>query len=108
MNPWETLTMSRKEAPRVGLLKALVAKRVTGREVAAALAVTVRQVWRLKRRFEVAGAAGLLHRSRGRPSPRGLGARPRQRVATLLTTKYRDFNDSPATGEPQEVEGLAI
>src|SRR5437867_2275369 len=63
MKTWETLTMSRKEAPRVGLLKALVAKRVTGREVAAALAVTVRQVWRLKRRFEAAGAAGLLHRT---------------------------------------------
>ena len=100
--------MSRKEAPRVGLLKALVAKRVTGREVAAALAVTVRQVWRLKRRFEVAGAAGLLHRSRGRPSPRRLPARLRQRVATLLTTTYRDFNDCHATEKLQEVEGLAL
>jgi hypothetical protein len=43
MNPWETLTMSQKEAPRVGLLKALVARRVIGREVATALGVTVRQ-----------------------------------------------------------------
>ena len=100
--------MSRKEAPRVGLLKALVAKRVTGREVAAALAVTVRQVWRLKRRFEATGAAGLLHRSRGRPSPRRLAARLRQRVATLLTTTYRDFNDCHATEKLQEVEGLAL
>src|SRR5438034_1702497 len=108
MKTWETLTMSRKEAPRVGLLKALVAKRVTGREVAAALAVTVRQVWRLKRRFEATGAAGLLHRSRGRPSPRRLPARLRQRVATLLTTTYRDFNDCHATEKLQEVEGLAL
>lgn len=89
--------MSRKEAPRIGLLTALVARRVTGREVAAALVVTVRHVWRLKRRFEAAGAAGLLHRSRGRPSPRRLAARLRQRVATLLTTTYRDFNDCHAT-----------
>jgi transposase len=108
MKTWETLTMSRKEAPRVGLLKALVARRVTGREVAAALAVTVRQVWRLKRRFESAGAAGLLHRGRGRPSPRRVAARLRQRVATLLTTTYRDFNDCHATEKLQEVEGLAI
>src|SRR5438093_11225293 len=96
MNPWETLTMSRKEAPRVGLLKALVARRVTGREVAAALAVTVRQVWRLKRRFEAAGAAGLLHRSRGRPSPRRPPARLRQRVATLPATADRDLNERHA------------
>src|SRR5713101_6341495 len=108
MKTWETLTMSRKEAPRMGLLKALVARRVTGREVATALAVTVRQVWRLKRRFEAAGAEGLLHRSRGRPSPRRLAARLRQRVATLLTTTYRDFNDCHATEKLQEVEGLAL
>jgi transposase len=100
--------MSQKEAPRIGLLTALVARRVTGREVATALAVTVRQVWRLKRRFESAGAAGLLHRSRGRPSPRRLAARLRQRVAMLLTTTYRDFNDCHATEKLQEVEGLAL
>lgn len=100
--------MSQKEAPRLGLLKALVAKRVTGREVAAALAVTVRQVWRLKRRVEAAGAAGLLHRSRGRPSPRRLAARLRQRVSQLLATTYRGFNDCHATEKLQEVEGLAL
>jgi transposase len=108
MKTRETLTMSQKEAPRIGLLKALVARRVTGREVAAALDVTVRQVWRLKRRFEAAGAEGLLHRSRGRPSLRRLAARLRQRVATLLTTTYRDFNDCHATEKLQEVEGLTL
>src|SRR5260370_5644583 len=108
MKTWETLTMSRKEAPRVGLLKALVAKRVTGREVAAALAVTVRQVWRVKRGCEWAGAAGLLHRGGGRPWPRRVAARLRQGVATLLATTYRDFNDCHATEKLQEVEGLAI
>jgi transposase len=65
-------------------------------------------VWRLKRRFEAAGAAGLLHRSRGRPSPRRLAARLRQRVVTLLTTTYRDFNDCHATEKLREVEGLAV
>src|SRR6266436_5890986 len=106
METWETLTMSQKEAPRVGLLKALVARRVTGREVAAALRVTVRQVWRLKGRFE--SAEGLLHRSRGRLSPRRLAARLRERVSQLLATTYRDFNDCHATEKLQEVDGLPI
>src|SRR5712692_3271712 len=108
MKTWETLTMSQKEAPRIGLLKALGAGRVIGREVARALGVTVRQVWRLKRRFEAEGAEGLLHRSRGRPSPRRLAARLRQRVSQLLRTTYRDFNDCHATEKLQEVEGLAL
>src|SRR5882672_10058820 len=108
MNPRETLTMSRKEAPRAGLLKALVAGRVTGGEVAAALGLTERQVRRLRRRFETEGAEGLVHRSRGRPSLRRLARRLRQRVATLLSTTYRDFNDCHATEKLQEVEGLAL
>lgn len=100
--------MSQKEAPRVGLLKALVAGRVTGREAAAALQLSERQVRRLRRRFEAAGAEGLLHRGRGRSSPRRLVPRLRQQVARLLTTTYRDFNDCHATEKLQEVEGLAI
>jgi len=67
-----------------------------------------RQVRRLRRRFETEGAEGLLHRSRGRPSPRRLARRLRQRVAALLTTTYRDFNDCHATEKLQEVEGLAL
>src|SRR5712671_4210183 len=98
MHSQETLTMSQKEAPRVGLLKALGAGRVTGREVAAAV----------RRCFEAAGAEGLLHRGRGRSSPRRLVPRLRQQVARLLTTTYRDFNDCHATEKLQEVEGLAI
>jgi len=100
--------MSRKEAPRIGLLKALGAGRVTGGEVAAALHLSERQVRRLRRRFETQGAEGLVHRSRGRPSPRRLAQRLRQRVALLLRTTYRDFNDCHATEKLQEVEGLAI
>jgi len=90
------------------LLKALVAGRVTGAEVAAALHLSDRQVRRLRRRFETAGAEGLVHRSRGRPSRRRLARRVRQRVALLLRTTYRDFNDCHATEKLQEVEGLAI
>ena len=100
--------MSQKDAPRVGLLMALGAGRVTGREVAAALHLSERQVRRLRRRFEAAGAEGLLHRGRGRASPRRLAARLRQQVARLLTTTYRDFNDCHATEKLREVEGLAI
>jgi transposase len=76
--------------------------------VAAALHLSERQVRRLRRRFETEGAEGLVHRSRGRPSRRRLAQRLRQRVALLLRTTYRDFNDCHATEKLQEVEGLAL
>src|SRR5262249_36424182 len=51
----ETFTMSRKELPRAGLVQAALAGKVTNREGAAALRLTVRQFQRLRQR----GRAGL-------------------------------------------------
>ena len=68
----ETFTLRRKELHRPGLLKAALGGRLTNRQVAVALGLTVRHVRRLKRRMEAGGAAALGHRNRGRPSPRRL------------------------------------
>ena len=51
----ETFTLSRKELHRPGLLKAALGGRITNRQVATALRVTIRHVRRLKRRFEAGG-----------------------------------------------------
>jgi hypothetical protein len=100
--------MSRKEVPRAGLLKAALARRITNGEGARALHLGVRQFIRLKRRFQAAGAPGLCHRLRGRPSPRRLPAAVQARVAALLETTYRDVNDCHATEKLREVEGLGV
>ncbi|MFQ5852600.1 MAG: helix-turn-helix domain-containing protein, partial [Candidatus Binatia bacterium] len=60
METWETLTMSRKEVPRAGLLQAALAGRVSNAQVARALHLSRRQVHRLKQRFCAEGARGLL------------------------------------------------
>src|SRR5262249_60390096 len=80
----ETFTLSPKEVHRPGLLKVLCSGRLTNAQVAAALRITVRQVRRLKRRFEAGGPSALVHGNRGRPSPLrvpaaapGAGVRPR-------------------------------
>jgi transposase len=109
METWEGLiTMSRKEAPRAGLLKAALAGRVSNAEVARSLDLSIRQVQRLKGRFQVAGARGLRHRGRGRASPRRLPADLRERMAELLHHTYWDFNDCHATEKLREVEGLLV
>ena len=51
METWETLTMSRKEVPRAGLVKAALRGQVVTRQAATALRLSVRQVQRLKRRL---------------------------------------------------------
>ena len=44
----ETFTLSRKELHRPGLLKAAIASRITNRQGADALGITVRQFHRLR------------------------------------------------------------
>src|SRR5215470_9565044 len=104
----ETFTLRRKELHRPGLLKALCAGRVTTRQVATALGLSLRQTRRLRRRFEVGGAAGLAHRGRGRSSPRRLPSEKRQAVTELMTTLYVGFNDSHLTEKLREQHGLLI
>src|SRR5438309_2238644 len=89
----ETFTMSRKEVPRAGLVHAALAGRITNQQGATALRLSVRQFHRLKKRFARDGPRGLLHRSRGRPSPRRLDEDLRQRITALITTAYPGLNE---------------
>src|SRR5215831_4505678 len=104
----ETFTMSRKELPRAGLIKAAVAGRITNRQAADAVQLTVRQIQRLKRRFEAGGAPALRHRSRGQPSPQRLSGKLASQIAVLMTTTYAGFNDVHLTEKLREVHGLAV
>ena len=105
---WETLTMSRKEVPRAGLVKAALAGKITTQQGAIALRLSERQFQRLKQRFREGGAHRLLHRTRGQPSPRRLSAALRQQVATLLQTTYAGFNDVHLTEKLHEVHHLRL
>src|SRR2546422_9058873 len=102
----ETFTMSRKELPRAGLVKAALAGRITNRQAATALHLTVRQVQRLKRRFEAGGAPALRHRSRGQPSRRRLPAKLCAQIAELMTTTHVGFNHVHRTQNVREIHAL--
>jgi transposase len=104
----ETFTMSRKEAPRPGLLKAAVAGRITNAEGAQALRLSVRQFQRLKVRFRAQGLASVPHGLRGRASNRQAAPGLRARVTTLIRTTYAGFNDVHLTEKLREVHGLRI
>src|SRR5260370_8129235 len=92
METWETVTMSRKEARRPGLIQAALAGKITTAEGAQALEMSLRQFRRLKARYRPEGVRGLVHRRRGQPSPRRLDEAIRDRLVELVHTPYRDFN----------------
>src|SRR5215470_14849182 len=108
METGETFTMSHKEVPRAGLLKAALAGKISNAQGAQALHLSVRQFQRLKTRFRVDGVPGLLHRLRGRSSPRRLHAALRARAAALLQSTYASLNDCHATEKLREIDGVCI
>lgn len=100
--------MSRKEVARAGLVQAALAGRITNQQGATALRLSVRQFQRLKQRFCRDGPRGLVHRSRGQPSPRRLPADLRRHIAELITTTYPGLNDVHLTEKLQEEHHLPI
>lgn len=84
--------MGVQEARRLGVVEAALRGKITNHEGAEALALSVRQFRRLKRRVEAQGAEGVRHGNRGRVSTRRLDAEIRQRIETLLRGEVR-LND---------------
>ena len=73
--------MSRKEARRPGLVQLAVAGKITDRRRGPRPStMSPRQFRRLKARYRAEGVRGLVHRLRGRPSPRALEVELRDRV----------------------------
>ncbi len=100
--------MTRKEVRRPGLVQAALAGKITTAEGARAVGVSLRQFRRLKARYRQAGTPGLVHRARGRPSPRALDRAIRAQIVDLLVTTYSEFNDCHCTETLYERHGLAV
>jgi transposase len=104
----ETFTMSRKEMPRPGLIAAALAGRITNREGATALHLTIRQFQRLKRRFREGGPPAVRHAGRGQPSRRRLPVERAMQIQALLIDRYAGFNDTHVTEKLRELHGFAV
>jgi len=104
----ETFSMSSKEVPRAGSLKAALAGRLTNAQGAGALRLSVRQFRRLKRRVREQGAGSLFHALRGRPGNRRLAPPAREQIGVLMTTTYTGFNDVHLTEKLREIHDLVV
>lgn len=83
------------------------AGRMTLRQAAQALGLSYRQTLRSYRRFCAEGAAGLVHRRRGRPSNRRRSPAFRQAVLERYRTRYAGFGPTLAAEELAK-EGLVV
>jgi len=80
----DLVSMSPHELSRVEVMQQLKAKRITQRQAAEHLGLTVRQVKRLWRAFRRGGAKALRSKQRGRASNHQLAAKVHTRARKLL------------------------
>ncbi len=104
----ELLPMSNREITRLEAMQRIKDKRLTQKEAARMLGISVRQVKRLYRAYKVQGARGLVSQRRGKPSNHRLEAATIQRAINLIYERYRDFGPTLAHEKLTEVHGLKL
>lgn len=87
--------MSKKEVAAIATLDKILQKGMTQRAAAAQLHLSVRQVQRNLKRYKAGGAAGLVHKSRGKPSPRQIKPAIRNKVAAALHEWCQEISLGP-------------
>jgi hypothetical protein len=105
----DLILMGKRDARRLGVVQAAVQGKLTSREGAEALGLSVRQFKRLRVQVRQRGAAGIVHGNRGRRSPRRLGTALRERVEAMLTgvVKLNDHHIADLLGEQSHAVSAA-
>jgi len=102
------LTMSNREITRLEAMQRIKDKRLTQKEAARMLDLSVRQIKRLYRAYKAQGARGLVSQRRGKPSNNRLDAETQQKAIDLIYKHYRDFGPTLAHEKLTEKHKLRI
>ena len=100
--------MSVNEQRRAQVLTRVVGGDLSPGDAATSLGCSERHLWRLLRRFRMAGPAGLIHGNRGRTSGRRVADGIRDRVVALASGRYSGANDTHLAELLAEREGIEL
>jgi transposase len=102
------VTFTNKEQKRLLVLNEVVAGRMTGREGAEMLGLTLRHTRRLLAAYRQEGAAALAHGNRGRRPVNKLKSVWAAEIMRLAKAEYHDYNDSHFTEELAERHQIQV
>lgn len=101
--------MTKKELKRYTVILQHIHGRITAREAAEFLGLSIRQVFRLKKRVLEEGETGIIHKNRGRKPAHALPKHVRETIRNLLASdRYRNCNDHHLAELLAEHEGIVV
>jgi transposase len=104
----DLLLMSQRELTRLEVIQRVRGRRLTQRQAADLLGLSIRQVKRLSRAYRQGGARALQSKHRGRPSNNRLPPGVVSRARELLRERYYDFGPTLAHEKLVEAHGLRL
>ncbi len=104
----EGVTFTMEDMKRYGVVKAVVDRKMTNGEGAAALDLSVRQLKRIKKKVRQDGMTGIRHGNRGRAPVHTFPDPFKKRVISLVQRRYPGFNFSHLSEMLEEEEGIHI
>lgn len=102
------ISMSTKETQRITIMDNLLAKRIKQKHAAQQLGISIRQVRRLKRRYQQDKIAGLVHQLRGKEGNRRIVQTEKDRLITIVREKYADFGPTFALEKLTQYHGCTF
>lgn len=100
--------LSMRESDRAGVIRDVVEKRLSQREAALRLGLSVRQVKRLTARCRERGAAGLVSGRRGKRPNNAIDPAVRRAALDLVRERYPDFGPTFAREKLVEAHGFKL
>src|SRR6266550_1235528 len=100
--------MSKRELNRIDILARLDGGRLTTAAAADLMTITLRQTYRLLRRYRDGGASAIANRRRGRPSNNRLPDVVRDHAVALVREHYADFGPTLAAEKLGERHDLRV
>ena len=102
------ITMSQKEVQRLEVINLLAAGKLKQKDAAMLLGVGVRQIKRLKKKHQDAGAFGLVSRRRGRPSSNQICEKLKREALQKVRFNYVDFGPTLALEKLSKDHGIRV
>lgn len=102
------ITMSTKELTRLEVMQRMKEKRLSQKEAANMLGLSVRQIKRIWRRYKQEEAKGVVSKRRGQPSNHRLDEQICRQALDLLKERYSDFGPTLAHEKLSELHGVRM